>query len=163
MDTKRKHPTEKSLGRLIIQAARLHRNRLNSRLTDYNMVAGQEQIMQILATSDKPISISELAALLGVKPPTVSKTVSRLSNLKLVKRLSTSQTDNRVIHVALTKEGQKQIDWINSLWDKTEAELSAGFDEKDQRRLRKLLRRIIRNFSEPDTSNVTSSDEDSAT
>ncbi len=141
-----RHPERKSLGWLLTQAARAHRNRLGTRLASLGLVAGQEQVLQALQNSG-PVSMGVLAELLRVKPPTVSKTVSRLAGLGLIERLQTREGDNRVIRVALTVDGLEKAKQVDVLWNETEDELLTGFDAKERRRLRKLLRRVIRSFS----------------
>jgi DNA-binding MarR family transcriptional regulator len=72
--------------------------------------------------------------------------VSRLASLKLVER-HTEPDDARVVRVKLTKEGKRKAAAIEALWNEVEAELLAGFDNKDRKRLRKLLRRAAKNLA----------------
>jgi NADPH:quinone reductase-like Zn-dependent oxidoreductase len=43
--------------------------------------------------------------------------------------------------IAMAKKGKRKAAAIDSLWDEVEGELLQGFDNKDRKRLRKLLRR----------------------
>jgi hypothetical protein len=79
------HPSEDSLGWALAQAARLHRIYLTTKLADLDLVAGQEQVLQVLA-SHKATSMGELAGVLRVRAPTASKSVTRLAALGLVER-----------------------------------------------------------------------------
>jgi DNA-binding MarR family transcriptional regulator len=92
------------------------------------------------------MTMGELAAILRVRPPTASKTVSRLSALKLVER-HTEPGDARIVRVKLTKEGKRKAAAIDALWNEVEGELLQGFDNKDRKRLRKLLRRAAKNLA----------------
>ncbi|WP_134496130.1 MarR family winged helix-turn-helix transcriptional regulator [Microvirga pakistanensis] len=139
------HPGVKSVGWALVQAARLHRSRTGDKLSELGLFAGQEQVLQALASSG-PMTMGDLAAMLRVRPPTASKTVSRLSSLKLVER-HTEPGDARVVRVKLTKEGKRKAAAIDALWDEVEAELLADFDNKDRKRLRKLLRRAAKNLA----------------
>ncbi len=47
----------------------------------------------------------------------------------------------------LTKEGKRKAEAINALWDEVEAELLADFDNKDRKRIRKLLREAAKNLA----------------
>lgn len=141
-----KRHAEKSLARLLVQAARAHRNRLSAMLAAQDLVAGQEQVLQALS-SNGPLSMGELATLLHVRPPTVSKTISRLTGLGLVKRLPAKKEDGRITQVVLTAAGEAKAKLVDILWLETEAELLTGFDSKDRKRLRKMLRRAIGNLS----------------
>ncbi|MGO4573507.1 MarR family winged helix-turn-helix transcriptional regulator [Microvirga sp. 2TAF3] len=145
MDKDNKHPGVKSVGWSLVQAARLHRSRTGDKLSELGLFAGQEQVLQALANSGT-MTMGDLALILRVRPPTASKTISRLSSLKLVER-HTEPGDARVVRVKLTKEGKKKAAAINALWDEVEDELLAGFDNKDRKRLRKLLRKAAKNLA----------------
>jgi DNA-binding MarR family transcriptional regulator len=139
------HPGVKSVGWALVQASRLHRSRTGDKLSELGLFAGQEQVLQALASSG-PMTMGDLAAILRVRPPTASKTVSRLSSLKLVER-HTEPGDARVVRVKLTKEGKRKAAAIDALWAEVEGELLAGFDNKDRKRLRKLLRKAAKNLA----------------
>ncbi len=159
-----KHPGEKSVGWVLMRAARLHRARMGEKLVALGLYPGQEQVLQALATRNAGkdsgktgssadgenapagMSMGELAAILQVRPPTASKTVSRLSAMGLVARQDRTG-DGRVVRVALTEAGQARADAITGLWDEVEDELLAGLDGKDRKRLRKLLRKAARNLA----------------
>ncbi|NIX78010.1 MarR family winged helix-turn-helix transcriptional regulator [Microvirga terricola] len=145
MDKDVKHPGVKSVGWALVQASRLHRSRTGDKLSELGLFAGQEQVLQALANSG-PMTMGELAGILRVRPPTASKTVSRLSTLKLIER-HTEPGDARVVRVKLTKEGKRKAAAIDALWDEVEAELLEGFDAKDRKRLRKLLRKAAKNLA----------------
>ena len=145
MDNEVGHPAVKSVGWALMQPSRLHRSRTGDKLSELGLFAGQEQVLQALANAG-PMTMGELAAILRVRPPTASKTVSRLSALKLVER-HTEPGDARVVRVKLTREGKRKAAAIEALWDEVEAELLAGFDNKDRKRLRKLLRKAAKNLA----------------
>lgn len=145
MDNDVKHPGVKSVGWALLQTARLHRSRTGDKLSELGLFAGQEQVLQALASSG-PMTMGELAAMLRVRPPTASKTVSRLAALKLVER-HTEPGDARVVRVRLTREGKRKAAAIDALWQEVEAELLEDFDHKDRKRLRKLLRRAAKNLA----------------
>jgi len=75
---------EKTVGRALLVTARLHRARMGERLNALGLFPGQEQALKALQAA--PMTMGELAALLRVKPPTVSKTIGRLSLQGLVTR-----------------------------------------------------------------------------
>jgi DNA-binding MarR family transcriptional regulator len=145
MDKDIVHPGIKSVGWALVQTSRLHRSRTGDKLSEQGLFAGQEQVLQALASSG-PMTMGDLATILRVRPPTASKTVSRLSSLKLVER-HTEPGDARVVRVKLTKEGKRKAAAIDAIWDEVEGELLAGFDNKDRKRLRKLLRKAAKNLA----------------
>jgi DNA-binding MarR family transcriptional regulator len=154
-----KHPASKTIGYQLIHVARLHRARTAKLLEGLGLFPGQEQVIEALATHDA-MSMSELAGILRVRPPTASKTVARLSALGLVER-RTAQGDGRVVRVALTKDGRATAAAIETLALDIEGEVVAHLDGKDKKRLRKLIRRVEKGLREALGTGVES-DEDEA-
>lgn len=146
MSAKSKHPGSKSVGWALVQAARLHRSRMGDKLAELGLFAGQEQVVQALAAEGQ-MTMGELAGILRVRPPTASKTVSRLAALGLVERRA-EPDDARVVRVGLTAEGAAKAEAIAAIWEDVEAELLGDFDTKERKRLRKLLRKVARNLAE---------------
>ncbi len=91
------------------------------------------------------MSMSDLAAALGVQPPTVTKMISRLAAQDYVERRA-SAGDGRQAQVFLTERGRRAIATIDKLWKRIEKTALAGIDDKDRKRLRKLLRQVERNL-----------------
>ncbi|WP_375410343.1 MarR family winged helix-turn-helix transcriptional regulator [uncultured Methylobacterium sp.] len=139
-------PGSKSVGWALVQAARLHRSRIGDRLAALDLFAGQEQVVQALAMAGT-MTMGDLAATLRVRPPTASKTISRLAALGFVERRAEAG-DGRVVRVRLTEVGLAKAAAIERIWDDVEAELLDGFEGKERRRLRKLLRRAAGNLAE---------------
>jgi DNA-binding MarR family transcriptional regulator len=145
-DQRLKHPGAKSVGWALVQAARLHRARMGDKLAALGLFAGQEQVLQVLASTGT-LTMGELARLLRIRPPTASKTVSRLATMGLVERQA-GLGDARVVRVRLSEAGLAQVGAIDAHWDEVEAELLRDFDGKERKRLRKLLRRVARSLAE---------------
>jgi DNA-binding MarR family transcriptional regulator len=140
-----KHPGAKSVGWALLQAARLHRGRMGDRLGELGLFAGQEQVVQALAAQGA-MTMGDLAGILRVRPPTASKTISRLSTLGLVERRA-EPGDARIVRVQLTEAGQARAKEIGKLWEEVEDELLEGFDGKERKRFRKFLRKAARNLA----------------
>ncbi len=145
-DKRIRPPGSKSVGWALVQAARLHRSRVGDRLADLDLFAGQEQVVQALAAAGT-MTMGDLAATLRVRPPTASKTISRLAALGFVERRAEAG-DGRIVRVRLTETGLAKAAAIERIWDEVEAELLDGFDGKERRRLRKLLRKAARNLAD---------------
>ncbi|HEX8416678.1 MAG TPA: MarR family winged helix-turn-helix transcriptional regulator [Methylobacterium sp.] len=139
-------PGSKSVGWALVQAARLHRSRIGDRLAALDLFAGQEQVVQALAAAGT-MTMGDLAATLRVRPPTASKTISRLAALGFVERRAEAG-DGRIVRVRLTETGLAKAEAIARLWDDVEAELLDGFEGKEKRRLRKLLRKAATNLAD---------------
>lgn len=134
--------SEKSVGRLLILASRLHRARIGEKLQALSLFPGQEQVLEVLA-AEGAMPMGELAGKLNVRPPTVSKTIARLSAQGLVSR-STDGGDGRLVRVQLTAEGESRAAMLGNLLDEVENEMLSDFDGKDRKRLRKLLRKSVK-------------------
>lgn len=127
-------------------AARLSRTALAARLLGHGFYAGQDQIMLALDESDGQTP-SQLAARLGVRPPTITKTISRLQSQGFLDKRA-SDADGRQAHIFLTDAGRDAIRAIEKSVRKTEKLALKGLDKKEQKALSKLLARIEANLSD---------------
>jgi DNA-binding MarR family transcriptional regulator len=128
----------------LAQAAHAYRVRAGTHLARIALHPGQEGLLKALSDNDG-MSMSDLAATLGVQPPTVTKMISRLAAQDYVERRA-SAGDGRQAQVFLTERGQRTIGAIDKLWKRIEKDALAGIDDKDRKRLRKLLRQVERNL-----------------
>ena len=87
-----------------------------------------------------------LALEIGVRPPTITKTISRLQAQGFLDKRA-SETDARLAHIFLTDAGREAIVGIEKSIRKTEKRGLEGLDKKDQKLLSKMLRRIEKNLS----------------
>lgn len=136
-------------------AARLARTALASRLLAHGFYAGQDQIMLSLDHEDGQTP-GQLATRLGVRPPTITKTINRLQVQGFLEKRA-SEADARQAHIFLTETGRDTIRTIEKSVRKTEKQAFRGLDKKDQKALAKLLSRIEANLS--DTATIEADDE----
>lgn len=126
-------------------SARMMRTILATRLLEHGLYAGQDAVLLKLAEEDGlPPGI--LAQRLGVRPPTVTKTISRLQAQGFVTKQA-SESDQRQTHVFLTERGQDVIRIIEKLVRKTEKDCLRGFEKKERKVLLKLLGRMEHNLN----------------
>lgn len=143
----------------LSQAAHAYRVRAGSQLARIDLHPGQESLLKALANDDG-MSMSDLAARLGVQPPTVTKMISRLAAQDYVERRQ-SAGDGRQAHVFLTERGQRAIALIDKVWKRIEKDALTGIEDKERKRLRKLLRQVERNLGAAvDPSDADESDDD---
>ena len=128
--------------------ARLGRTALATRLLEKKLYAGQDQLMLALATQDGQTP-GQLSAELGVRPPTITKTISRLQAQGFLEKRG-SESDARQAHIFLTDAGREAIMMIEKSVKKTEKKALDGLDKKDRKALYKLLKRIEGNLSPED-------------
>lgn len=137
----------KSVTHRLAMAAKAHRARSGTHLARIGLHPGQESVLKALSEEDGR-TMSNLAQVLGVQPPTVTKMISRMAAQGLLKRVA-SPSDGRLARVFLTDEGRGRIEEIDRIWTRIEREALAGFDDKDKKRLRRLLRAVERNLTLP--------------
>ena len=130
----------------LAQAAHVYRVRAGSRLSRIDLHSGQEKLLKALEDQDG-VSMSDLAGILGVQPPTVTKMISRLASQGYVERKA-SKGDGRQALVYMTDQGREAIAAIDKVWKRIEKDALAGIDDKDRKRLRKLLRQVERNLGD---------------
>lgn len=127
-------------------AARASRTALAAQLVKLGLYAGQEQIIIALGEEDGQ-SPGRLAARLGVRPPTITKTINRLQGAGFVVKRA-SENDARQTHVHLTDQGREAIRAIEKTVKQTEKQAFKGIDKKEQKALVKLLARIEANLAD---------------
>ena len=126
-------------------AARLSRTALAARLLNHGFYAGQDQIMLALSLEDGQTP-GQLAGRLGVRPPTITKTINRLQAQGFLDKKA-SDHDARQAHIFLTEPGRETIRAIEKSVRKTEKQALKGIDKKEQKTLTKLLARVEANLS----------------
>ncbi|GHB38270.1 MarR family transcriptional regulator [Pseudovibrio japonicus] len=149
----------------LAQAAKAQRARSGAHLSRIGLHPGQEAVLKVLFETDGK-TMSQLALALGVKPPTVTKMVTRLTAQGLVFR-RISESDGRLARVFLTEEGRERILLVDRAWKRLEKEALAGMEEKDRKKLRRLLRQVEKNLSasfedDPDLEDQLENETDSA-
>lgn len=129
-------------------AARLSRTALAARLLAHGLYAGQEQVMLWLEDEDG-LTPGQLATRLGVRPPTVTKTVNRLQAQGYVEKRG-SERDARQANIFLTEAGRGALLAIEKAVRRTDRLAFDGFDRKERKLLFDLLGRIEKNLTAAD-------------
>lgn len=137
---------EESVGLHLTRAARLHRSRAQTMLRDMNLHPGQESMLQVLLDEDGQ-PMAHLARELQVKPPTLTKMVSRMAAQGLLRRAA-SQSDGRSQVVHLTDAGRAQAQELKQRWKLLEEATLSRLGDKDRKRLMKLLEEVQRGLVE---------------
>lgn len=127
----------------LATVAKLHRMQASILLARIGLYPGQEKILKTLSKK-RAYGMGALAERLEVRPPTVTKMVNRLAAQHLVQR--TKNGDGRGMLVRLTKLGAERAKEISRLWRKLDKKTLKGFRRKDQRRLRKVLKKMAKNL-----------------
>jgi DNA-binding MarR family transcriptional regulator len=138
-----------TLSTTLIQTARAMRTLLARDLVDHGLYAGQEMVILSLAEADGK-SPGVIAAELGVRAPTITKTVNRLMAQGFVEKRDNG-SDGRRTEIALTARGQETLASIRQATAGVEQALLAGLSGKETRQLAKLLKKLEENVSETTT------------
>ncbi|MDX3927700.1 MAG: MarR family transcriptional regulator [Shinella sp.] len=128
----------------IVQAARSMRTVLSRNLLETGLYAGQDGVILALAENGG-MTAGGLAAKLGVKAPTMTRTIGRLEAQGFVER-RTDNGDGRLTVVHLTEAGQGSLQLIEEAGRISENAALDGFSDKEVRTLVKLLRAIDDNL-----------------
>ncbi len=128
--------------------ARQSRTHTARHLLDTGIYAGQEQIINLIAIH-KSLSSGEIARAIGVRPPTITKSIARLQEQGFVER-TTGHADGRIVRVSLTKSGKKILKKVNKATRKAEKQALRKLTVKQQKQLRKSLNVMAENLNSRD-------------
>lgn len=128
----------------IIRLARAHRIEVGRLLADAGLHPGQEQLLMLLWEQDGRTQ-AELAELLGVEPPTVTKMIGRLEAAGFVVR-HRHPDDRRATQVWLTDAGWSVRRDVQRAWARLTKRTLAGMSERQQSSFRSLLRQAGTNL-----------------
>jgi DNA-binding MarR family transcriptional regulator len=142
--TRKEAPARGALSSALTLAARSLRTVLSRNLLDSGLYAGQDGVILALAESG-PMTPGALALRLGVKAPTMTRTIVRLEAQGFVSRQD-DEGDGRAVQVRLTDAGLASVDAIGECIGQTEAQAADGLDGKEIRQLVKLLRKVDSNL-----------------
>ena len=142
------------LAAAVVNAARSMRTVLSRNLLATGLYAGQDGVILALA-EEGGLTAGALAARLGVKAPTMTRTIGRLEAQGFVERRP-DETDGRLTVVHLTEAGRATVERITEAGRLSERQAADGLSEKEVRNLLKLLRAMDENLhaGAPDMSSA---------
>jgi DNA-binding MarR family transcriptional regulator len=126
-----------ALGMAMTQAARSFRTVQTRGLAQCGLYAGQEGVVLLLA-AENGLTTGLLAQKLGVKAPTMTRTIGRMEAQGFLERRG-SETDARLTRVYLTEMGQATVERIATANAAAEQLATQGMSAKEIRQLLKLL------------------------
>ncbi|MGV8936453.1 MAG: MarR family winged helix-turn-helix transcriptional regulator [Allorhizobium sp.] len=138
----------RDLASAVTQAARAMRTRLSHNLSGCGLYAGQDGVVLALSEIDG-LTPGALAQKLGVKPPTMTRTIGRMEAQGFVER-RTDAADARLTKVWLTETGRTTLDKIAAATAQCDALATRDMSGKDIRTLVKLLSAIDKNLHVPE-------------
>ena len=137
-------PIKESTSFVLAKVCKAHRAYVGALLAEHGLHVGQEMVLLEL-WQDDGLRGGELAARLGIEPPTVTKMLRRLEGCGLVERQQ-NPADARSFRVYLTERGRAFEVPVARCWAQAEATALAGLSAEERRTLRKLLIRVRSNL-----------------
>ena len=112
----------------------------------YNQIASCYGITQALGymlinIHEEGTAVSQIAALMGVKPTSLSRTLKSMEELGLVYR-QTDKTDKRSVKIFLTDFGKEKREVAKDVVRKFNEYLNAHINEDDRLQLTSILNKI---------------------
>ncbi|WP_137131494.1 MarR family transcriptional regulator [Rhizobium sp. FY34] len=144
------------LAPVLTQAARSLRTVLSRNLADAGLYAGQDGVILQLA-QEPGQTPGQLAQRLGVKAPTMTRTVGRMEAQGFLERRPDA-SDARLIKIYLSENGRQSVERINGAITESSEQAIRDFSDKEVRTLVKLLKALDRNLHGHDP--VVDEDED---
>jgi DNA-binding MarR family transcriptional regulator len=132
------------LASVLVQAARSMRTVLSRNLVASGLYAGQDGVMLALAETDG-LTAGALAGKLGVKAPTMTRTIGRMEAQGFLERRP-DRDDARLTKVYLTELGRDRLQIIAEAGQHSEKLATRGMTDKQVRTLMKLLRAVDSNL-----------------
>jgi MarR family transcriptional regulator for hemolysin len=134
------------LGRQLALTAKLVRAHFEAALADGG---GSLAVWVVLlsAIQESGLSQRELAGRLQIEGPTLTRHLDRMEADGLIRRRRDAN-DRRVIRVEATDAGRRLHRRLRQRAQRVDAELFAGFSERDRATLSRLLGRITTNVEE---------------
>ncbi len=132
------------LAPVITQTARSMRTALSRSLVESGLYAGQHGVILALAEEDG-MTPGQLAVKLGVKAPTMTRTIGRMEAQGFLERRADS-ADGRLTKVHLTDAGRHSIEQIGRCAAECASLAAQGLSDKEVRTLLKLLKAVEHNL-----------------
>ena len=118
------------LGRAIALASRKWRLRLDERLRHLDLTQARWHVLLELKKADRMLSQKDLAARIGIEPPTLVRQLDDLERRGLVRRAAI-EGDRRANAVYLTEAAGPVLDAILEIAEQVRREITGGLSRDD--------------------------------
>jgi DNA-binding MarR family transcriptional regulator len=143
------NPFESHLNTLLVEifnSILKYEERFLKRMYNFPITVSEAHIIELVGRHSEP-SIGQLAALLGVTPPSATVAIKKLERKGFLTRTQ-SAADGRRAHISLTEVG-KRIDRIHSLFHRQMVRnISSQCDEAEKKVLLGAVQKISQYFKE---------------
>jgi MarR family transcriptional regulator, organic hydroperoxide resistance regulator len=138
-------PMQDTVGYLMVQVFKAHRNEACKVLGDMGLYVGQEILLMYLWEQDGLIQ-SDLACKMQVEAPTLTKMLNRMEKAGLLQRRK-DEEDARICRIYLTDAGRSLQQPITHAWSLLEKRILASLTLEEQLLLRRLLLQVHNNLT----------------
>jgi MarR family transcriptional regulator, organic hydroperoxide resistance regulator len=138
-------PMQETIGYMMVQVSRSHRQIVSLALADFGLYIGQEILLMHLWEQDG-LSQSQLVERMAVEPPTLTKMLQRLEKSGFVQRRRDSE-DARICRAYLTDSGRCLQEPVTRLWNQVEEKILANLTLEEQLLFRRLLLQVRNNLT----------------
>jgi MarR family transcriptional regulator for hemolysin len=121
------------VNRALNKMSKLYRAAKARKLAALGLHPGQDVLLWLLAQEREGMTVSELAARLGIEPPTATRSLARLEGGGWFRR-ETVPTDRRQVRIVVTDAGHKLVPGIERAWAEL-AEQAMGETSEEQREI----------------------------
>ncbi|MGC4807186.1 MarR family winged helix-turn-helix transcriptional regulator [Micromonospora sp. DT233] len=129
----------------LVKVAKLYRSAQADALSGLALHPGQDVLLWMLGQEPQGMTISEIAARLGVEQPTVTRSLSRLDQGGWFVRESVPG-DRRATRIQLTEKGLAVLPEIETAWRTLAETATAGMADTQRAGLVELLGRVRENL-----------------
>ena len=138
------------LGPLLGYAAHLARERMDARLSRYDVTPAQTHTLLYLCGHGDCAPQRDVVSHLRVKPSTANGILDRMEEKGLIRRAA-DENDQRQKRVMTTEKGRELREQVQTAFQDAEAAMFRGLRPDEVDLLRSLLCRIIENLEEDRT------------
>ncbi|MFV2087865.1 MarR family winged helix-turn-helix transcriptional regulator [Micromonospora sp. LOL_021] len=129
----------------LVKVAKLYRNAQADVLAGLALHPGQDVLLWVLGQEPEGLTVSEVAARLGVEQPTVTRSLSRLEHGGWFVRKSVP-SDRRLTRIVLTDKGRSGVSQIEVAWRTLAETATAGMANDQRATLVELLDKVRGNL-----------------
>ena len=138
-------PLKDTIGYMLAQVCKLHRQRADVLLNEVGLYVGQEMLLCGLWDKEG-ITQTELAENVKIQPATVTNMLQRLERGGFVERRADTE-DQRISRVYTTEKGSNLEHAVQQKWNQLEQESFKGLSVEEGLLLRRLLLQVYQNLA----------------
>nr|WP_274614016.1 MarR family transcriptional regulator [Streptomonospora nanhaiensis] len=103
------------VNRALTKTGKLYRAVRARKLAALDLHPGQDVLLWLLAEEEDGMTVSQLAARVGVEPPTATRSLARMEKRGLFRR-EPVPADRRQVRIVLTEEARRLLPAIEAAW-----------------------------------------------